>query len=79
MTIETAKATPELPDWAQRLVDERDEVRTRFEKLTAAMTTEGYKNLPAADRSLLETQHKVMADYVAILNVRVERLTKDLK
>lgn len=67
-------AAQDLPEWAQRLISERDEVRDRFNKLTVYMAGDAYKTLPEADKGLLEIQFRTMADYVAILNVRTERL-----
>lgn len=59
----------------QRVIDERNELVARLEKLKAFLKTETCLNMPFDDRCLLVQQAMVMGQYAQILNARIERFT----
>ena len=56
----------------QRVVDEKEQLGERLEKLIAFLTTDLYKALPEREQELLYFQSRVMEDYYEVLQQRVE-------
>lgn len=61
------------PD-AQRVCDEKFEVDQRRTHLMVWQTTERYDRLSDVDKDLLQRQKKIMAEYSAVLGLRLERM-----
>lgn len=59
-----------------RLIIERDELKSRLGKLERFLDTPKYEELQPIDRSLLREQEEVMARYLNILERRIMRLEK---
>ena len=57
----------------QRVVAEKAELEERRIKLAAFTTTPTFAALPEEDKLLLLAQHKVMHEYVRILEKRIAR------
>lgn len=57
----------------QRVVDEKDQLGERLEKLLEFIETDLYKNLPEKDKELLFFQSQIMEDYYEVLEERIER------
>lgn len=57
-----------------RLNEERNQLNTRFNSLTIFLSSTKYRLLDPIDQRLLEKQHSVMCDYLAILNTRIARI-----
>lgn len=55
----------------QRVVDERDELGKRLEKLLKFIGTEQYSGLPELERALLIAQMHHMTAYHGVLNTRI--------
>lgn len=62
-----------VPDWQQRVRDERAELDTRTEKLSEFIEGEQYLALPRADRHLLARQFGCMIAYRSVLDERIKR------
>lgn len=56
----------------QRVVDEKNELGERLEKLLAFRQTELYKSLPEQEQELLYFQSQAMKHYHEILEQRIE-------
>lgn len=56
----------------QRVVDEKNELGERLEKLLAFIGTDSYKELPEKDKELLFFQSQIMEDYFEVLEQRIE-------
>lgn len=56
----------------QRVVDEKNELGERLEKLLAFLQTDLYKSLAEQERELLFFQSQVMEDYYEVLEQRIE-------
>lgn len=62
----------------QRVVDERQELFDKHQKLEAFVNEGGiFETLPQRDQELLRRQYSVMEDYLDILNERIERFPND--
>jgi hypothetical protein len=60
----------------RRVVDEKDELDERLERLIAFITgAPGFKALDNIDQALLRDQRDAMGEYSDILNKRIERFT----
>ena len=62
------------PTWRERVVAERDELKSRRERLRAFIEGPEFFLLDRVDRGLLKLQHSAMSGYEDILTQRVERL-----
>ena len=56
----------------QRVVDEKNELGERLEKLLDFIGTDFYKRLPEKDKELLFFQSQIMEDYFEVLEQRIE-------
>lgn len=56
----------------QRVVEERDELADRLQKLTAFLDTPTFDALPKAERHRLAQQQAVMRHLAAVLKERIE-------
>lgn len=56
----------------QRVVDEKNELGVKLEKLLDFLQTELYKGLSEKERELLYFQSQVMEDYYETLEQRIE-------
>ena len=68
---------PSIPEWMQRVIDERKELRDRYDRLRAFMGGHIYSALPWYDRRLMRRQADVMASLDGILGERIARFRKD--
>ena len=62
--------------WKKRLVKERDEVQERLERLSVFIVGFSFAELDQHTKSLLRIQQGLMEDYLAVLNMRLERLER---
>lgn len=62
--------------WKKRLVKERDEVQERLERLSVFIVGFSFAELDQRTKSLLCIQQGLMEDYLAVLNMRLERLER---
>lgn len=62
--------------WKKRLVKERDEVQERLERLSVFIVGFSFEKLDQRTKSLLRIQQGLMEDYLAVLNMRLERLER---
>lgn len=60
----------------QRVVDEKNELGERLEKLLAFIGTDLYKSLLEEDKELLFFQSQIMEDYFEVLEQRIERFNQ---
>ena len=60
----------------QRVIQERDELKEKTEKLYAFFDTQIYKTLLVKDKELLSNQFTVMNQYLSILDERIGRFVK---
>lgn len=60
--------------WKKRLIKERDEVQSRLDRLSAFIVGFSFAKLDQRMKSLLRIQQGLMEDYLAVLNMRLERL-----
>lgn len=56
----------------QRVVDEKNELGDKLEKLLTFLQTDFYKTLREEERELLYFQSQVMEDYYEVLQQRIE-------
>lgn len=59
----------------QRVIEERNELVTRLDKLKSFLGTDTCLNMPFDDRCMLVQQAMVMGQYAQILSARIERFT----
>ncbi len=57
----------------QRVVDEKNELDVKIEKLSDFFNTPIFDSLEDEDKSLLENQHNAMESYSDLLKMRVAR------
>lgn len=60
--------------WKKRLIKERDELQSRLDRLSVFIVGFSFAKLDQRTKSLLRIQHELMRDYLAVLNLRIERL-----
>lgn len=60
----------------QRVVDERQELEARLDKLKTFITTDFCMTLPFAERDRLFRQSKIMEQYSEVLAERIEAFTE---
>lgn len=59
-------------DWKERLEAEREGLSERLARLSEFTRTDTFHSLPEVDKYLLRRQHDIMAEYLEVLDVRVE-------
>ena len=60
--------------WKKRLIKERDELQSRLDRLSVFIVGFSFAKLDQRTKSLLRIQQGLMEDYLAVLNMRLERL-----
>lgn len=60
--------------WKNRLIMERDELQSRLYRLSVFIVGFSFAKLDQRTKSLLRSQQGLMQDYLAVLNMRLERL-----
>lgn len=75
MPLPHSSATELIP-YQQRVVDERQGLHHRLERLQAFMATQKCHDLPFEDRSLLVRQARIMAEYLEVLSDRINLFFK---
>lgn len=60
--------------WKKRLIKERDELQSRLDRLSVFIVGFSFAKLDQRTKSLLRIQRGLMQDYLAVLNMRLERL-----
>lgn len=60
--------------WKKRLIKERDELQSRLDRLSVFIVGFSFAKLDQRAKSLLRIQQGLMEDYLAVLNMRLERL-----
>lgn len=65
-----------LHPYQERVIEERDELVDRIERLAAFLLNPAVTKLRITERNLLHDQQRVMTEYAAILNQRI-RLFKE--
>lgn len=61
----------------QRVVDEKNELGEKLEKLLTFLQTDLYKSLNEKEQELLYFQSQVMEDYYEVLQQRIDLFTRD--
>jgi hypothetical protein len=61
------------PTWRERVVDERDEVKARRERLRTFIDGPEFSSVGLVDQNLLRLQYGAMGVYEDILTQRIER------
>lgn len=60
--------------WKQRVIEERDELNEKHDKLVAFIEgSSSFKMLPEEEQELLQDQEAYMEAYITVLNKRIER------
>ena len=62
-----------MEDWKERLIEEKDQLTDRINKLQRFVLTDKFDSLPYADKELLMQQLEAMDNYAYILTQRVDR------
>lgn len=63
-----------MSDYKQRVIQERDELNEKHDKLLAFIEgSSTFKVLPEEEQELLQDQEAYMEAYVTVLNKRIER------
>lgn len=75
MSLPNSPTTNLIP-YQQRVVDERQGLHHRLERLQAFMATETCHELPFEDRSLLVRQARIMGEYLEVLSDRINLFFK---
>jgi hypothetical protein len=60
------------PEWLERVIAERDELKTRLDKLTSFILGPLFLAVEESERDRLKRQESYMAAYLYILNERIE-------
>ena len=55
----------------QRVIEEREQLVSRLDKLTEFLKGDLFKGLPADEQERLARQHRIMGDYAGILAERI--------
>lgn len=63
-----------MDDFKQRLLDEKDQLEERLNKLDAFLESEKVKAIDDTQRALLKVQATAMNTYLQCLSERIERL-----
>jgi len=63
-----------MKDYQQRVIDEKDELDGKLEKLNNFIDSDGYDSIEdGRDKDLLDEQLQAMSDYSDILGKRIDR------
>lgn len=65
-----------MEDFLKRLKEERDELLDKTEKLNSFLSSDKTLELSKGNLLLLETQSAIMGDYLNVLTIRIELLSK---
>lgn len=65
-----------IPDYIQRMAEEKSELEIRFEKLTVFIRSEKNLTLSKEDYEDLLLQRSAMQEYLIVLNRRLQRAFK---
>ena len=66
-----------MQDFVKRLIIERDELNTKWEKLRDFIATNRYDNLDNENKMLLSAQFNIMGAYLCILERRIDINNKE--
>lgn len=66
-----------MQEWQQRIITEYDELSQKILKLVEFVFGEQFSKLPTTDQTLLRAQLGAMSSYSAILELRMQRFTKE--
>jgi len=66
-----------MQEWQQRVVKEYDELSQKILKLVEFVFDSKFQELPTEDQTLLRAQLGAMSSYSAILELRMQRFTKE--
>ena len=58
----------------ERLVEEREQLSERLQKLSTFIGGEVYQGLHPSDQGLLDRQRQIMTDYLSVLGERISRV-----
>jgi DNA-binding winged helix-turn-helix (wHTH) protein len=77
LKINAEMNTPEteLAPHEKRVVDERNSLSEKVDKLCSFLGTEVYKSLPPDEQDLLDEQYQYMFGYLKILDKRIAKFT----
>lgn len=64
-----------MEPWQQRVVDEREQLQERLQKLQAFLLTDIFHRLSVVDKTILKSQAAGMQFYLDMLNLRISRFT----
>lgn len=62
-----------MEDWKERLIEEKNQLTDRINKLQQFVLTDKFDSLPYTDKELLMQQLEAMDNYAYILTQRVDR------
>jgi hypothetical protein len=62
-----------MAEWQKRVLDEREELEGKVDRLMAFMQSDAIKRIPREDMLLLMEQSYAMRKYLHILNQRIAR------
>jgi len=62
----------------QRVVEEKDQLKEKVEKLKGFFETDIFKGLPKQERNILKMQYHHMKLYLGILGTRIEGFTESI-
>ena len=63
------------PDYQQRVIDEREELRERSDRLDAFIARPTFTNIDANERERMTRQARIQRDLISVLNERIEAFT----
>lgn len=66
-----------MREWQQRVITEYDELSQKLFKLVEFVFGEEVQELPTEDQTLLRAQLGAMSSYSSILELRMQRFTKE--
>ncbi len=71
-----AKPKPEsndstLQSWQNRVLDERNDLDGKIQRLTTFLSQDAYRQLPEAEQRMLTKQRKFMLGYLSVLDERI--------
>ncbi len=67
-----------MNDWQQRILDERELLNTRTEKLRDFINSHAFTDMLFEDRTLMSDQFAAMQKYLEILDKRIERFGNEI-
>ena len=63
--------TIKLPEFAERIVEERKELKDKIQRLENFMETEEHKNITEYEQDMLRSQLDIMLEYEDTLTARI--------